>query len=64
VRAAVARRRNLADALVSTGAVRSPWLRRAFQDTPREVFVPRFYRRSVSGQKVLVDGTDPAQRKQ
>lgn len=64
MRAAVARRRNLADALVSTGAVRSPWLRRAFQDTPREVFVPRFYHRSVSGQKVLVDGTDPAQRKQ
>ncbi len=64
MRATVAHRRDLADALVSSGAVRSPWLQRAFQDTPREVFVPRFYRRSESGQKVLVDGTDPAQREQ
>ena len=61
---AVAHRRDLASALVSGGAVRSPWLQRAFHDTPREAFVPRFYRRSESGQKVLVDGTDPAQREQ
>jgi protein-L-isoaspartate O-methyltransferase len=54
----------LADALVSSGAVHSPWLRRAFHDTPREAFVPRFYHRSDSGQKVLVNGTDPAQREQ
>jgi protein-L-isoaspartate(D-aspartate) O-methyltransferase len=64
VRAAAARRRDLADALVSSGAVHSPWLRQAFEDTPREVFVPRFYRRSESGRKVLVDGIDPAQREQ
>jgi protein-L-isoaspartate(D-aspartate) O-methyltransferase len=44
--------------------VRSQWLRRAFEDTPREVFVPRFYRRSESGREVLVEGTDPAQRAQ
>jgi protein-L-isoaspartate(D-aspartate) O-methyltransferase len=62
VTAAVAHRRDLASALVSGGAVRSLWLQRAFEETPREVFVPRFYRRSGSGQKVLVDGTDPAQR--
>ena len=62
--AAVAYRRELAGALVRSGAVRSPWLRRAFEDTPREVFVSRFYRRAESGQKVLLDGTDPAQREQ
>ena len=61
---AVEHRRQLADALVAGGAVRSPWLRRAFEDIPREVFVPRFYHRSQSGQKVLVEGTDPAQREQ
>jgi protein-L-isoaspartate O-methyltransferase len=64
VTTAVERRRQLADVLVAKGAVHSPWLRRAFQDTPREVFVPRFYRRSESGQKMLADGTDPAQREQ
>ncbi|MGH8575206.1 MAG: methyltransferase domain-containing protein, partial [Gammaproteobacteria bacterium] len=61
---AVAHRRDLAGALVTSGAVHSPWLRRAFEDTPREVFVPRFYRRSESGRKVLVDGTDSAQREE
>lgn len=61
---AVAHRRELADALVASGAVHSSWLQRAFQDTPREAFVPRFYRRLASGQKVLVEGTDPAQRRQ
>jgi protein-L-isoaspartate(D-aspartate) O-methyltransferase len=61
---AMAHRRELVSALVVDGAVRSRWLRRAFEDTPREVFVPRFHRRSESGQKVLVDGTDPAQRDQ
>ncbi len=64
MRAAVALRRDLVDALVSSGAVHSPWLRRAFENTPREVFVPRFYHRSASGKKVLVEGTDPAQREQ
>ncbi|MGH3683654.1 MAG: hypothetical protein ACRDSM_01045 [Pseudonocardiaceae bacterium] len=59
---AVAHRRELVHALVAGDTVRSPWLRRAFEDTPREVFVPRFYRRSECGQKVVVDGTDPAQR--
>jgi len=62
VTAAVAHRRDLAGALVAGGAIRSLWLQRAFEETPREVFVPRFYRRSGPGQKVLVDGTDPAQR--
>ncbi len=42
--AAVALRRKLVSELVASGAVRSPWLQRAFEDTPREVFVPRFYR--------------------
>ncbi|MGH3697925.1 MAG: hypothetical protein ACRDQY_00345, partial [Pseudonocardiaceae bacterium] len=58
----MAHRRELVHALVAGDTVRSPWLRRAFEDTPREVFVPRFYRRSECGQKVVVDGTDPAQR--
>lgn len=53
-------RRQLADALVASGVVRSPWLRRAFEDTPREVFVPRFYRHLASGQKVLLG--EPARR--
>jgi protein-L-isoaspartate O-methyltransferase len=61
---AVAHRRELVSALVAGGAVRSRWLRRAFEDTPREVFVPRFHRRSASGQKVLVDGADPLHREQ
>ena len=60
----MAYRRDLADALVAGGVVRSAWLRRAFEETPREAFVPRFYSRSESGRKVLVDGTDPAQRAQ
>ncbi|MGH3702598.1 MAG: methyltransferase domain-containing protein [Pseudonocardiaceae bacterium] len=59
----VEQRRNLASALVAGGAVRSPWLRQAFEDTPREMFVPRFYR-SVAGREVLVDGTDPQQHEQ
>ncbi|MGH3800484.1 MAG: methyltransferase domain-containing protein, partial [Pseudonocardiaceae bacterium] len=62
--ATVAYRHDLAGALVSGSVVRSQWLRRAFEDTPREVFVPRFYRRSESGHKVLVEGTDPAQHEQ
>lgn len=64
VTAAVAYRHDLAGALVAGAAVRSQWLRQAFEDIPREVFVPRFYRRSESGQRVLVDGADPAQREQ
>ncbi|MGH3912150.1 MAG: methyltransferase domain-containing protein [Pseudonocardiaceae bacterium] len=62
MRPAAAYRRALVEGLVSRGAVRSPWLRRAFEHTPREAFVPRFYRRSDSGHKVMVDGADPAQR--
>jgi protein-L-isoaspartate(D-aspartate) O-methyltransferase len=57
---AVAYRRNLVSGLVAGGALHSRWLRRAFEDTPREMFVPRFYR-SESGREVLVDGTDPQQ---
>jgi protein-L-isoaspartate(D-aspartate) O-methyltransferase len=60
---AVAHRRDLASALVAGGAVRSLWLQRAFEETPREMFVPRFYR-SESGREVLVDGTDPRQHEQ
>jgi protein-L-isoaspartate O-methyltransferase len=56
-------RRDLASALVAGGAVRSPWLQQAFEDTPREMFVPRFYR-SESGREVLVDGTNPEQHEQ
>ncbi|MGH4014580.1 MAG: methyltransferase domain-containing protein [Pseudonocardiaceae bacterium] len=51
----------LADALVASGAVRSAWLRRAFEEIPRHVFVPRFYR-SEAGGEVLVDGDSAAQR--
>lgn len=51
-------RHDLAGALVASGAVRSPWVRRAFEQTPRENFVPRFYRWEA-GRKVVVDGTDP-----
>ena len=50
--------RELAVAWVTAGAVRSPWVRQAFEETPWDNFVPRFYRWE-SGQKVLVDGTDP-----
>lgn len=60
---AVEHRRDLASALAAGGAVRSPWLRQAFEETPREMFVPRFYR-SESGHKVLVDGTDPQQHRE
>lgn len=59
--AATVLRRELADVLVATGAVRSSWLRNAFEETPREVFVPRFYRSGLAGQ-VLVEGADPCQR--
>lgn len=60
---ALEQRRDLANRLVTAGAVRSPWLRHAFEETPRERFVPQFYR-SESDQQVLVDGTDPQQREQ
>lgn len=59
----MAHRRELVSALVAGGTVRSPWLQRAFEDTPREMFVPRFYR-AESGREVLVDGTDPERRDQ
>ncbi len=50
----------LADALVAGGAVRSAWLRRAFEEIPRHVFVPRFFR-SEAGCEVLVDGDSAEQ---
>jgi protein-L-isoaspartate(D-aspartate) O-methyltransferase len=50
-------------ALADAGVVRSRWLRRAFEEIPREVFVPRFYR-SDYGREVVVDGTDPQQHEQ
>jgi protein-L-isoaspartate O-methyltransferase len=53
--------RELADALVAGEAVRSEWLRRAFEEIPRHVFVPRYYR-SEAGCEVLVDGASPVQR--
>jgi protein-L-isoaspartate(D-aspartate) O-methyltransferase len=60
--AAVDLRLRLANELSETGAVRSPWLHRAFADTPREVFVPRFHRPYPD--EGLVDGTDPDQRQE
>lgn len=60
---AVAHRRDLASGLVAGGVVRSRWLRRAFEETPREMFVPRFYR-SEYGREVLLDGTDPQQQQE
>ncbi|MGH3695742.1 MAG: rRNA adenine N-6-methyltransferase family protein [Pseudonocardiaceae bacterium] len=53
-------RQRLADELVDNGTIRSPWLRRAFTDIPREVFVPRFHRPYPD--EGLVDGADPDQR--
>lgn len=53
--AAEAYRQELVHALLSGGAVRSSWVRRAFEETARENFVPRFYRWE-SGRRVLVDG--------
>jgi protein-L-isoaspartate(D-aspartate) O-methyltransferase len=53
--------RELADALGVSGAVRSAWLRRAFEEIPRHVFVPRFHRWE-GGREVLVDGDSAAQR--
>ncbi|MPZ65359.1 MAG: methyltransferase domain-containing protein [Pseudonocardiaceae bacterium] len=50
----------LADALVTGGAVRSTWLRRAFEEIPRHVFVPRFFR-SEAGCEVLIDGDSAEQ---
>lgn len=53
--------RELANALVASGAVRSQWLRRAFEETPRHVFVPR-YCRWEGGCELIVDGDSAAQR--
>ncbi|MGH8905627.1 MAG: ATP-grasp peptide maturase system methyltransferase [Egibacteraceae bacterium] len=44
--------------LAAEGALRSPEWRAAFERTPRHRFVPRFYRRTSSGRK-LVDGARP-----
>lgn len=57
---AVTYRHELASVLIENGAARSRWVRRAFEETPRENFVPRFYR-SRAGRTLLVDGTDPEQ---
>lgn len=46
-------RRELAEALVTSGAVRSPWVREAFTAVPREVFVPRFHQ-WIGGEQTIV----------
>src|SRR5882672_8921549 len=53
-------RERLVESLVEKGAIRTPWVRDAFGSVPREVFVPRFHKRS-SEEDVWVDGTDPEQ---
>ncbi len=53
-------RQRLVDELVDKGAIRSPWLRRAFADIPREVFVPRFHR--AHSDEGVIDGAVPDQR--
>ncbi len=53
------RARALADDLAALGALDPAW-REAFEQVPRHVFVPRFYR--LDG--ILVDGTDPDMRGQ
>jgi protein-L-isoaspartate(D-aspartate) O-methyltransferase len=56
-------RRRLADELTDKGTIHSSWLRQAFTDIPREVFVPRFHR-SEPGREGIIDGTDPEKREQ
>lgn len=51
------RARGLADTLAAGGVLDPSW-RAAFEQVPRHVFVPRFYRDN----DVIVDGTDPRQR--
>jgi protein-L-isoaspartate(D-aspartate) O-methyltransferase len=57
--------RPLADALASMldadGGLGDPLWRRAFAETPRHVFVPRYVEQNGNGECV-VDGADPAQR--
>ena len=53
------RARALADDLAALGALDPAW-REAFEQVPRHVFVPRFYRPDG----ILVDGTDPDMRGQ
>jgi protein-L-isoaspartate O-methyltransferase len=57
--ATVPLRQRLVNHLVEQGMIRSPWVRQAFADTPREVFVPRFRRRYPD--HGMVDGADPGQ---
>jgi protein-L-isoaspartate(D-aspartate) O-methyltransferase len=57
--ATVPLRQRLVNHLVEHGMIRSPWVRQAFADTPREVFVPRFRRRYPD--HGMVDGADPGQ---
>jgi protein-L-isoaspartate(D-aspartate) O-methyltransferase len=57
--ATVSLRQRLVNDLVERGTIRSPWVRQAFADTPREVFVPRFHRPYPD--VGLVDGADPGQ---
>jgi protein-L-isoaspartate O-methyltransferase len=54
----LAARRRLTDELVDGGAAGHTWVRDAFAAVPREVFVPRFYRRDGA----LVDGAAAGQR--
>lgn len=52
-------RLRLVNELVRNGAIRSSWVLSAFNDTPREVFVPRFHR--AYPETGVVDGADPDQ---
>ncbi|MGH3999395.1 MAG: methyltransferase domain-containing protein, partial [Pseudonocardiaceae bacterium] len=57
--AALSLRQRLADELVDNGTIHNPWVRQAFADVPREVFVPRFHRPYPGNG--LVDAADPLQ---
>ncbi|MGH3766331.1 MAG: methyltransferase domain-containing protein [Pseudonocardiaceae bacterium] len=57
--AALSLRQRLADELVDNGTIHHPWVRQAFADVPREVFVPRFHRPYPGNG--LLDAADPLQ---
>jgi protein-L-isoaspartate O-methyltransferase len=56
-------RSSLVADLVAKGSITSDWVRDAFEGVPREVFVPRFYRRDGDG-SVMIDGGEPRQRRE
>jgi len=62
VTATISLRQRLVDILVESRAIRSEWLRQAFAETPREIFVPRFHRPYPS--HGLVNGANPEQREE